>query len=190
MPSVSLPGFWGSNAVLRFAQWALYWAVALVPMQYFSVLNKHLWGVFNCSLMCYAAAVYYVCVRWRQQTEVNSQELALSFHCGFWGLSSGFQDCSASASTNRAIFPVLFNIFYYFPHLNLNSLLLVNMSVLFIQFSTPQNKYWANETMILNPTWWFSTETSLPPRWHVTCLKWILTVTTLTGNGLEHATDI
>lgn len=51
------PWVWGSNAVLRLAQRAL-WAVALVPMQYFSTSDKYLWSVFNCSLMCYAAAVY------------------------------------------------------------------------------------------------------------------------------------
>lgn len=190
MLGISLPKFWGSNAVLRFAQWALYWAVALVPMQDFSIFDKHLWVCLTVHL-CAMLLLFIMCLREVKAVDGDQLSRAGSL-LPLWILRTelSFQDCSASASTNQAIFPVLFNIFYYFPHLNLNSLLLVNMSVLFIQFSTPQNKYWANETMILNPTWWFSTETSLPPRWHVTCLKWILTVTTQTGNGLEYTTDI
>lgn len=188
MPSISLPGFWGSNAVLRLAQWALYWAVALVPMQYFSTLDKYLWGVFNCSLMCYAAAVYHVSAwgegrRWRSTLE--SWLSPFTVDSGDW--AQVFRTVQQALLQTEPSSQSYLIFFHYFPHLNLNSLLLVNMSVLFIQLSTPQNKYWANETMILNPTWWYSTETNLPPRWHVTCLKWILTVRTQTGNGLEHA---
>lgn len=119
------PWVWGSNAVLRLAQWAL-WAMALVPMQYFSTPDKYLWGVFNCSVHLCAMLLLCMCLR---EVKADGGQLSRAGSLlPLWilGTELRFSGLFTSASTNWAIFPVLFNIFNYFPHLNLNSLLLVN----------------------------------------------------------------